>query len=160
MPHYAVISKKRHCIARTIKNGESCMTDNLLRTMAIITEETAAESISGMWATVITGMVVVFLILGLLIGLLYIISFFCNLGNKKKKDAKPAEKPVEPAPAPVELIEEDENDDEVIAVISAAIAAYTAGDGKTYAIKRIKRAEKQPRSSWGNAGVNENTRSF
>ena len=57
-------------------------------------------------------------------------------------------------------MEEDENDDEVIAVISAAIAAYTAGDGKTYAIKRIKRAEKQPRSSWGNAGVNENTRSF
>lgn len=61
------------------------MTDNLLRTMAIITEESAAQSISGMWATVITGMVVVFLILGLLIGLLYIISFFCNLGNKKKK---------------------------------------------------------------------------
>ena len=76
--------KKRHCIARTIKNGELCMTDNLLRTMAIITEKTAAENISGMWATVITGMVVVFLILGLLIGLLYIISFFCNLGNKKK----------------------------------------------------------------------------
>lgn len=140
------------------------MTDNLLRTMAIITEESAAQSISGMWATVITGMVVVFLILGLLIGLLYIISFFCNLGNKKKKDAKADEKTAAPAPAPapapVEIIEEDENDDEVIAVISAAIAAYTAGDGKTYAIKRIKRAEKQPRSSWGNAGVNENTRSF
>lgn len=136
------------------------MTDNLLRTMAIITEESAAQSISGMWATVITGIVVVFLILGLLIGLLYIISFFCNLGNKKKKDAKADEKTSEPAPAPVEIIEEDENDDEVIAVISAAIAAYTAGDGKTYAIKRIKRAEKQPRSSWGNAGVNENTRSF
>ena len=133
------------------------MTDNLLRTMAIITEKTAAENISGMWATVITGMVVVFLILGLLIGLLYIISFFCNLGNKKKKDAKPDQTVAQPAPAPapVELIDEDENDDEVIAVISAAI-----GDGKTYAIKRIKRAEKQPRSSWGNAGVNENTRSF
>ena len=89
-------------------------------------------------------------------------SFFCNLGNKKKKDAKPDQTVAQPAPAPapVELIEEDENDDEVIAVISAAIAAYTAGDGKTYAIKRIKRAEKQPRSSWGNAGVNENTRSF
>lgn len=154
-------AQKRHCIARTIKNGELCMTDNLLRTMAIITEKTAAENISGMWATVITGMVVVFLILGLLIGLLYIISFFCNLGNKKKKDAKPDQTAAQPAPAPapVELIEEDENDDEVIAVISAAIAAYTA-DGKTYAIKRIKRAEKQPRSNWGNAGVNENTRSF
>ena len=108
------------------------MTDNLLRTMAIITEESAAQSISGMWATVITGMVVVFLILGLLIGLLYIISFFCNLGNKKKKDAKADEKTAAPAPAPapVEIIEEDENDDEVIAVISAAIAAYTAGDGR------------------------------
>ena len=136
------------------------MTDNLLRTMAIIAEKSAAENISGMWATVITGMVVVFLILGLLIGLLYIISFFCNLGNKKKKDAKPADTVAETAPAPVELIDEDENDDEVVAVISAAIAAYTSGDGKTYAIKRIKRAEKQPRSSWGNAGVNENTRSF
>ncbi len=135
------------------------MTDNLLRTMAIINEKSAAENISGMWATVITGMVVVFLILGLLIGLLYIISFFCNLGNKKK-DAKPADTVAESASAPVELIEQDENDDEVIAVISAAIAAYTAGDGKTYAIKKIKRAEKQPRSSWGNAGVNENTRSF
>lgn len=153
-------AQKRHCIARTIKNGELCMTDNLLRTMAIITDKTAADNISGMWATVITGMVVVFLILGLLIGLLYIISFFCNLGNKKKKDAKPDQTAAQPAPAPVELIEEDENDDEVIAVISAAIAAYTAGDGKTYAIKRIKRAEKQPRSNWGNAGVNENTRSF
>lgn len=83
-------------------------------------------------------------------------------GKQEEKDDKPAEKTAEaaPAPAPVELIEEDENDDEVIAVISAAIAAYTAGDGKTYAIKRIKRADKQPRSSWGNAGVNENTRSF
>ena len=92
------------------------MTDNLLRTMAIITEKTAAENISGMWATVITGMVVVFLILGLLIGLLYIISFFCNLGNKKKKDAKPDQTVAQPAPAPapVELIEEDENDDEVL----------------------------------------------
>ena len=76
------------------------MTDNLLRTMAIITEKTAAENISGMWATVITGMVVVFLILGLLIGLLYIISFFCNLGNKKKKDAKPDQTVAQPAPAP------------------------------------------------------------
>lgn len=92
------------------------MTDNLLRTMAIITEKTAAENISGMWATVITGMVVVFLILGLLIGLLYIISFFCNLGNKKKKDAKPDQTVAQPAPAPapVELIDEDENDERLL----------------------------------------------
>lgn len=149
-------------IARTIKNGESSMTDNLLRTMAIITDVSAADNISAMWATVITGIIVVFLILAVLIGLLYVISFFSNLGNKKKKETKAAAAapaPV-PAPAPVEVIEEDEDDAEIIAVISAAIAAYTAGDGKSYAIKKIKRAEKQPRSSWGNAGVNENTRPF
>lgn len=149
-------------IARTIKNGESSMTDNLLRTMAIITDVSAADNINAMWATVITGIIVVFLILAVLIGLLYVISFFSNLGNKKKKETKAAAAapaPV-PAPAPVEVIEEDEDDTEIIAVISAAIAAYTAGDGKSYAIKKIKRAEKQPRSSWGNAGVNENTRPF
>ena len=138
------------------------MTDNLLRTMAIITDVSAADNINAMWATVITGIIVVFLILAVLIGLLYVISFFSNLGNKKKKETKAAAAapaPV-PAPAPVEVIEEDEDDAEIIAVISAAIAAYTAGDGKSYAIKKIKRAEKQPRSSWGNAGVNENTRPF
>lgn len=138
------------------------MTDNLLRTMAIITDVSAADNINAMWATVITGIIVVFLILAVLIGLLYVISFFSNLGNKKKKETKAAAAapaPV-PAPAPVEVVEEDEDDAEIIAVISAAIAAYTAGDGKSYAIKKIKRAEKQPRSSWGNAGVNENTRPF
>ena len=138
------------------------MTDNLLRTMAIITDVSAADNISAMWATVITGIIVVFLILAVLIGLLYVISFFSNLGNKKKKETKAAAAapaPV-PAPAPVEVVEEDEDDAEIIAVISAAIAAYTAGDGKSYAIKKIKRAEKQPRSNWGNAGVNENTRPF
>ncbi len=138
------------------------MTDNLLRTMAIITDVSAADNINAMWATVITGIIVVFLILAVLIGLLYVISFFSNLGNKKKKETKAAAAapaPI-PAPAPVEVIEEDEDDAEIIAVISAAIAAYTAGDGKSYAIKKIKRAEKQPRSSWGNAGVNENTRPF
>ena len=138
------------------------MTDNLLRTMAIINDVSAADNINAMWATVITGIIVVFLILAVLIGLLYVISFFSNLGNKKKKETKAAAAapaPI-PAPAPVEVIEEDEDDAEIIAVISAAIAAYTAGDGKSYAIKKIKRAEKQPRSSWGNAGVNENTRPF
>ena len=80
--------------------------------------------------------------------------------HKKKKETKPAAPAPVPAPAPVEVVEEDEDDAEIIAVISAAIAAYTAGDGKSYAIKKIKRAEKQPRSNWGNAGVNENTRPF
>ena len=54
--------------------------ENLLRTMAIITEKSAADNISGMWATVITGIVVVFLILAILILLLYII------GSRPRRD--------------------------------------------------------------------------
>ncbi len=136
------------------------MTDNLLQALAIIPEKFASENIGGMWATVITGMVVVFLILALLILLLWIISKLCNLRTKKAEQPR-AQAEAASAPAPIEAaIEEEENDDEVIAVISAAIAAYSESDGKSYAIKKIKRADKKPRSSWGDAGVNENTRPF
>ena len=151
---------KKHYITK-ITNGEYVRMDNLLRTMAIITEEYASQNLSGMWASVITGLVVVFLILGILIGFIYLIGLFSNIGKKKEKKAKKApEAPVaEPAPVVEEEVYE-EDDSEIIAVISAAIAAYGEQEGKTYAIKKIKRSEKQPRSSWGTAGVIDNTRPF
>ncbi len=132
--------------------------ENLLRNMAIITEEFASQNIGGMWATVITGIVIVFLILAVLIGFIYLIGLISKIGRKKEKPAA--------APAPIEKTEEiaeeiyEEDDSEIVAVISAAIAAYGEQEGKTYAIKRIKRSDKQPRSSWGNSGVSENTRPF
>lgn len=152
--------EKRRYITK-ITNGEYVRMDNLLRTMAIITEEYASQNLSGMWASVITGLVVVFLILGILIGFIYLIGLFSNIGKKKEKKAKKApEAPVaEPAPVVEEEVYE-EDDSEIIAVISAAIAAYGEQEGKTYAIKKIKRSEKQPRSSWGTAGVIDNTRPF
>lgn len=137
--------------------------DNLLRTMAIITEEYASQNISGMWATIITGFVVVFLILGFLIGFIHLISLISNAGTKKNKNAEkeaPAQENTTPVVTATEEEVNEEDDSEVIAVISAAIAAYGEQDGKTYAIKKIKRSEKQPRSSWGNAGVIDNTRPF
>lgn len=152
--------EKKHYITK-ITNGEYVRMDNLLRTTAIITEKYASQNMSGMWATVITGLVVVFLILGILIGFIYLIGLFSNIGKKKeKKMEKAPEAPVaEPAPVVEEEVYE-EDDSEIIAVISAAIAAYGEQDGKTYAIKKIKRSEKQPRSSWGTAGVIDNTRPF
>lgn len=153
--------EKRHYITK-ITNGEYARMDNLLRTMAIITEEYASQNLSGMWASVITGLVVVFLILGILIGFIYLIGLFSNIGKKKEKktEKKVPEAPVaEPAPVVEEEVYE-EDDSEIIAVISAAIAAYGEQEGKTYAIKKIKRSEKQPRSSWGTAGVIDNTRPF
>jgi len=135
--------------------------ENLLKPMAIITETMPADNLSGMWAAVITGLVVVFLILALLIAFLSLIGLFSKIGDRKKVDL-PFEDEKEPVLQQViaETEEQDENDEEIIAVISAAIAAYSQQDGKAYTIKKIKRSEKQPRSSWGNAGVIENTRPF
>lgn len=51
--------------------------------------------------------------------------------------------------------------DEIIAVITAAIAAMSsaASDGKTLAIKSIKQV-KPARNSWAFAGLLDNTRPF
>lgn len=141
--------------------------DNMLQLMAIITNEYPSESWSGMAATVIVGISVVFLILLILIGFLYLLGFIMHGGSKKKEEKKPASAPVTVQPAApannaaadVET-EDEEDDEEIIAVISAAIAAYSEQDGKTYTIKKIKKSDKQPRSAWGNAGVVNNTRPF
>ena len=55
------------------------------------------------------------------------------------------------------------DDDEVIAVISAAVAMMAARDGKKYAVRSINRTENRRRSAgsvWGAAGQRENTLPF
>lgn len=113
----------------------------------------------------ITGILVVFLILAILI------FFFWLMGTifkavyasraKKKAAAAPA-----PAPAPViaepEAVEEEEeitDDDEIIAVISAAVAAYS--EGGSYTIKSVSRhTDRRTRSAWSMAGLGKNMRQF
>ncbi len=124
---------------------------------------TLTPSDDGYWglvgSTVITGMVVVFLALAILIGILYLMGLV--LGGKKKTKPEKTEA-VQPVAVPeAELIQEaDEDDSEVIAVISAAIAAYSEVDGKRYRITSVKKREKNQRSGWSAAGVIENTRGF
>ena len=55
--------------------------------------------------------------------------------------------------------EEDGISEEVIAVISAAVATLYMGSSKKPVIKAIKKSNGR-RSAWGNAGVANNTRSF
>lgn len=125
-----------------------------------------SENVDLMWATLVTGLVVVFLILILLVIVLWALGKIMNIKPKPKKSAQDeAPKASVPAPAPVpmpvpEVIEEDEDDDEIIAVIAAAIAAYGESEGKQYRIASVKRKEKAVRSSWGAAGIVENTRPF
>lgn len=124
-----------------------------------------AENINKMWSTVVTGLVVVFLILILLVIILWAMGKVMNIKNKPKETKKPETAP-EPAfvPVPIPSVaaeeEYDEDDGEIIAVIAAAIAAYGEAEGKQYKIASVRRKEKAVRSSWGAAGVAENTRPF
>ncbi len=122
------------------------------------------------WSSVgiitVTGLLFVFVILGVLIGLFWGMGKFFQSKDKRKaakaEAAKAAAAASAPAPAPVEEIEEadDSDDDEIIAVISAAIAAYSEADGKQYAIRSIKRKDNKTRSAWSLAGIGDNTRPF
>ena len=116
----------------------------------------------------VTGILVVFFILAILIFLFWLMgTVFQNVDKSKKakaEAAKAAAAKAAPAPASAaveEVAEEDEdNDDEIMAVISAAIAAYAEEEGTSYTIRDVKRRDKRARSAWSLAGIGENTRPF
>lgn len=109
----------------------------------------------------ITGIVLVFLILILLMAIITLEGKIFDSMNAKKKAAKeaakaPAAQPAAPvqqaAAAPAPQVEEGIPGD-VIAAIMAAIHAM--GNGK-YTLKAVRRSK----SGWGNAGVNDTTAPF
>lgn len=127
-------------------------------------------------STVVTGLVVVFLILAILVLFLWLFGkIFKGIGNLQQKKAqkaaeeaaakKAAETKKSAAPVPVqtsaapEIEYEEEDDDEITAVIAAAIAAYGEAEGKQYRIASIKRP-RTARSGWSAAGIADNMRGF
>ena len=109
----------------------------------------------------ITGIVLVFLILILLMAIITLEGKIFDSMNAKKKAAKeaakaPAVQPAAPvqqaAAAPAPQVEEGIPGD-VIAAIMAAIHAM--GNGK-YTLKAVRRSK----NGWGNAGVNVTTAPF
>lgn len=125
------------------------------------------------WSTVgiitITGILVVFLILAILIFFFWLMgTIFKAIDKSKAKKAEAAKaaaaaeaSKVVSAPVVEEIAEDDyTDDDEIIAVISAAIAAYSEQDGKAYEIRSIKRRDNKTRSAWSLAGIGDNTRPF
>ncbi|HAN44852.1 MAG TPA: sodium pump decarboxylase subunit gamma [Ruminococcaceae bacterium] len=115
------------------------------------------------WSTIFTGFAVVFAALIGLSLLVYIVGkIFDSINGKNKPEApKNAETP-KPVSVPVQnrqMIVQDGVDDDIIAVIAAAVAAMTASTGKAYAIKSVKRA-KESRPVWGFAGMQQNTMPF
>lgn len=125
------------------------------------------------WGTVgiitLTGILVVFLILAILIFVFWLMgTIFTTIDKNKAKKAEAAKAAAAaeaaknaPVVEEVAAVEEDDaDDDEIIAVISAAIAAYSEQDGKAYEIRSIKRKDNRTRSAWSLAGIGENTRPF
>ena len=118
---------------------------------------------------VLTGFVVVFAMLILLIFIIKIYSAIVqkaqSAGTKRKKgnknkDEKPAEKPAAaPAPVVTASAATDGISDEVVAVISAAVATMY-GSSEKARIKSIKKSSDGGRSAWAKAGVLDNTRPF
>lgn len=112
-------------------------------------------------STVVTGIVVVFLILAILVGFLSLMGMILGGRKKSAPSAPAAERPAAAAPV-VNTIEDEaedyEDDGEIIAVISAAIAAYGETEGKQYRIASVKKRDRAVRSGWSAAGIAENTR--
>lgn len=118
---------------------------------------------------VLTGFVVVFAMLILLIFIIKIYSAIVQKAQsagsnskkgKKNKDEKPAEKPAAaPAPVVTASAATDGISDEVVAAISAAVATMY-GSSEKARIKSIKKSSDGGRSAWAKAGVLDNTRPF
>ena len=113
---------------------------------------------------VITGLVVVFVVLFLLILFIRAISFLGNdKNNNKKSEMKRQEAPaapVETASVAPQIVVEEGIPGDVIAVISAAVAAMMGGvSSKDFVLRSVKRSRKA-RPVWGMAGISENTRPF
>lgn len=114
----------------------------------------------------LTGILVVFLILAILIFFFWLLGTIFKgvdkaLKNKAEAKKKAAEaavvKPVVAEPQPVAEEVDYTDDEEIVAVISAAIAAYTE---QGFTIKSIRKRNTRVRSAWSTAGITENTRPF
>ena len=115
---------------------------------------------------VFTGLTVVFSALIILIVMIYIMGkIFTSIDKKKRgKQKKVSAAPAQAVTAAPSLPQQNasDEDEEIVAVISAAVAAYMGG--QKHVIRRIRRAAPKQgsnvRPAWNAAGVLENTRPF
>ena len=110
-------------------------------------------------SVVITGLVVVFIGLVLLILLVSIYGkIFDVINGRAARKAEEAEKAAEAAKAVAPVVE-DGIEEETVAVIMAAISAMSSEEGKKLVLKSVKTAKPQ-RPAWSTAGIIDNTRPF
>lgn len=132
----------------------------------------SAEGLSLSLTVILSGFLVTFIALVLLILVVTVFGKIMTAVTGRKGKASgagtpaPSKAPAKPAAsAPQAAVKsEDGIPGEVIAVISAAVAAMMDGSGKGFAIKSIKRAPragaKEGRPAWSMAGIQQNTAGF
>ncbi|MDO4616296.1 MAG: OadG family transporter subunit [Lachnospiraceae bacterium] len=113
---------------------------------AMNTQYSMGEKMSQAGINFVTGILIVFLILLFLAFLISLFKYVNPNARKKKKSAAapaPAAAPKAAAPAPAEeIVDVASNDEEIIAVIAAAIAAAEAdgtATGDSYVVRSIRR---------------------
>ncbi|WP_195282580.1 OadG family protein [Harryflintia acetispora] len=116
-------------------------------------------------SVIFTGISIVFLVLIALILVMVVMGKVLGGTGKKKDDAPSApvkNAPAAPAPkaAPPQMAVQSGTPEEVVSVISAAIAAFTGGKGRITSIRRAKKEAPRGRSAWSMAGLRENTQPF
>ena len=130
---------------------------NIMQTLNLSLSERAMKSAE----VVLTGFVVVFAVLLSLILIIKIYSLIITKATQSGQSNKKVNKISNENPLPVPTIpiqEQDGVSEEVVAVISAAVATMYGHQTKTR-IKSIKKSN-TGRNAWANVGVIENTRPF
>lgn len=118
---------------------------------------------SYVWAVVITGLVVVFLGLVLLIAFISLVGKIFSAIDKSKKNKNAEPTPKDAGVASIDNSFTNVSDDtEVVAAIAAAVAMMEIADNTTYKIRSIKAANnaRPSRNAWAMAGLNESTSPF
>lgn len=124
------------------------------------------EIITTALTTLLTGFAVVFAVLLMLIGIIKLYgTIIYNIQTKKKakppkgKITRESEAPAAPAVIPAAVIEtsDETDDDELIAVISAAV--YSMYSSSQVRIKSIRKSPART-NAWRAAGLSDNVRPF
>ncbi len=111
----------------------------------------------------VSGLAIVFIAL---VALVLVISLFAMVFDRKKTAnsapvSQPVEKPkMQPAVSAPVAVANDEDPDEIIAVIAAAVDAMYSGSGKRAVIRSVRPSAATGRPVWATAGIFENTRAF
>ena len=113
--------------------------------------------------SLMTGLILLVVVFAALLALSLVIRLFGKVGSTEKQPKEP-----KPAPAPKAVKEATsapkastvtEDEDEIAAVIAAAVAMM-APAGTTYRVRRITPVGVRARSEWATAAVRRNTMPF